>query len=166
MAMDIRDQAYRYLASRPRTEKEVRKRLSDRGFGAEEIDETIEELKRGRYVDDAAYGCSYLIYAFGKDRSLARAKYEMKERGLSAEDIQQAMFDYEDEFDVDIEAEDEKRALHASEKFVRAKGCGEKQIAALGRRLKGLGYSTGIIFRMMDRFRQSGSGEAGEDMYE
>lgn len=164
--MDIRDQAYRYLASRPRTEKEVRKRLSDRGFGAEEIDETIEELKNGRYIDDAAYGCSYLIFAFDRNRSLARAKYEMKERGLSQEDIQQAIFDYEDEFDVDLEAEEEKRALRAAEKFIQVKGAGEKQIAALGRRLKGLGYSTGIIFRMMDRFRESGRDEYGEDTYE
>lgn len=153
MAKDIRDQAYRYLASRPRTEKEVRKRLAEREFGAEEIDEVVAELKQGRYIDDPAYGVSYLIYAFGKGRALSRAKYEMKERGLSAEDIQQAIFDYEDEFDVDIEAEDEKRAYEMSEKFITAKGLGEKQIAALGRRLQGLGYGTGIIFRMMDIFR-------------
>ena len=164
MGMDIRDVAYRYLAPRPRTEKEVRKRLADRGFGSEEIEPVIAELKAGRYIDDAAYGCSYLIYAFRKERSLSRARYEMKEKGLSAEAIQQAIFDYEDEFDVDIEAEEEKRALAASEKFISQKGSGRKQIAALGRRLNGLGYSTGIIYRMMERFRSAEDDE--EAMYE
>ena len=101
---------------------------------------------------------------FRKERSLSRARYEMKEKGLSAEDIQQAIFDYEDEFDVDIEAEEEKRALAASEKFISQKGSGRKQIAALGRRLNGLGYSTGIIYRMMDRFRSAEDDE--EAMYE
>ncbi len=161
--MDIRDQAYRYLAPRPRTEKEVRKRLTDRGFGQEEIDETIVELKQGRYIDDPAYGCSYLIYAFGKYRSLARAKYEMRERGLSPEDIEKAVFAYEDEFDVDIEAEEEKRARAAAEKFIAAKGHGEKQIAALGRRLNGLGYSPSVIYRMMDEARRM-SGDEAEDL--
>lgn len=152
--MDIMDAAARYLEHRPRTEKEMRKRLAEKGFGEDEIEEAVGQLKISRYIDDVAYGTSYLIYAFGKGRALNRAKYEMREKGLSDEDIQKAVFAYEDEFEVDIDALERERAEEQAAKYIEKNGRSEKKIAALGRRLNSLGYSTGIIFSLLDKYRE------------
>ena len=162
--MDIIDQAMRYLEHRPRTEKEMRGRLSEKGFADDEIDAAIEELKGPGYINDAEYGTSYLIYAFGKGRSLGRARYEMREKGLSAEDIQKAIFAYEDEFEVDIEAEDIKRAEEQARKFIEQNGTGEKKIAAMGRRLNGLGYSPQTIYSLMAKYREKYGEDAFDDI--
>src|SRR5688572_14308677 len=47
--------AVRLLASRPRSVREVRDRLRQRGFGPEAIDAAVGKLEGWRYVDDADF---------------------------------------------------------------------------------------------------------------
>jgi regulatory protein len=49
------DAAWRFLAHRDRTEAEVRARLACNDVEPELIDEVLDELKEGNYVDDAGY---------------------------------------------------------------------------------------------------------------
>jgi regulatory protein len=52
--------ALRFLAVRPRSEREVRDRLREKEFGEEEIAQTIEDLKGARLLDDPAFARSYV----------------------------------------------------------------------------------------------------------
>jgi regulatory protein len=54
------DAALRYLAARPRSEVEVRRRLARAGYAAAAIDAVIEQLRAHGYVDDAAFA-SYWV---------------------------------------------------------------------------------------------------------
>ena len=155
--MDIRSAALSYLEHRMRTAKEMERRLKEKGFEEGEIAETMEWLKESRYIDDVAYGTEYLRYAFGKSRGINRAKIEMSERGISPGDIEKAIFAYEDENDVDIMEEEERRAMAEGENMVHRNGRDEKAMAKLGRRLNSLGYSTGLIYKVINRYRNPDS---------
>jgi regulatory protein len=52
--------ALRLLASRPRTEKEIRQRLREKEFGDAEISTTIEQLKKTGLVDDLEFARAFL----------------------------------------------------------------------------------------------------------
>jgi regulatory protein len=57
------DVAYRFLRRRDRTVAEVRERLGAQEIAAEVVDETIAELTRQGYLDDARYA-----HRFAEDR--------------------------------------------------------------------------------------------------
>ena len=152
--MDIRTAALNYLEHRMRTEREMKRRLAEKDFKSEEIEETIAWLKESGYIDDVAYGAEYLRYAFGKGRSINRAKIEMAEKGISPEDVEKSMFAYEDEYQVDIMEVELERAMEQAEAAVRKNGTDEKALAKLGRRLNSLGYSTNIIYKAINKYRE------------
>ena len=95
--MNITDVALRYLAHRPRTENEMFRHLSEKGFQDEEIREALQELTTKKYIDDIEYGNMYLRYGFEKGRGIKRLQRELQDKGLSAEDIKKAIFAYENE---------------------------------------------------------------------
>lgn len=49
------EQAYRYLARRPHLESELRIKLNQKGFASQRIEDTFNELKKKRYLDDAEF---------------------------------------------------------------------------------------------------------------
>ena len=58
--MNIKEAAVRYLEHRSRTCGEMRAHLAQKGFEAEEIRQTVEELKALHYLDDFQYTIAYL----------------------------------------------------------------------------------------------------------
>ena len=92
------DAAYRYLTYRPRSEKEVRQRLHQRGFHNEAIGKTIAKLKEQNLIDDLAFA------QFWKDNRLSfRPKSkrliqkELRNKKVSAEIVEQVTRDVDDE---------------------------------------------------------------------
>lgn len=150
---DIKDTALRYLEHRMRTAKEMKNRLNEKGFSEDEIAETMDWLTSKKYVDDVNYGSEYLRMGFEKGRGISRIKYELKEKGISSEDIQAAIFAYEDEYQIDIMEEEYDRALAQARRAVRLNGADEKGLAKTGRRLNSLGYSSSIIFKVISVIR-------------
>ena len=51
----VRECALALLEFRDRTERELRRKLKEREYSTEEIDETVLFLKEYRYLDDEAY---------------------------------------------------------------------------------------------------------------
>lgn len=151
--MDIRQTALSYLEHRMRTTKEMRKRLLDKGFSESECDETIVWLKESRYLDDVSYGSEYLRYGFEKRRSINRIKVELKEKGLTPEDTEQAIFAYEDEYEIDIMEEEYSRAQAEAKRIAQREGTGEKAMAKAGRRLSSLGYSASTIYKVLGEIK-------------
>lgn len=149
--MDVREAALRYLEHKMHTAMEVERRLKDKGFEAEEIEKTVDWLKEAGCVDDVSFGAEYLRYAFSKGRSINRAKLEMRDKGLSSDDIEKAIFAYEDEHEVDIMEEETKRAFARGEEIARREGSDEKTLAKMGRRLSSLGYSSGLIYKVVGK---------------
>lgn len=152
--VDIRDAALRYLEHRMRTERQMRDRLAEKEYEPDEIDETLGWLKEMKYIDDAAYALEYLRYGFEKGRGIARVRLELEDKGVSSEDIQKAIYDYEDEYEIDIMEAEFDRALSQAEKAAAAGATDEKAAAKLGRRLNSLGYSSGVIYKVIARFRE------------
>ena len=61
--------AYRLLSIRERSEREIRQRLKDKGYGRETEDRVIKDLKSKDLVDDSRF-----VQAWIKDRSTVRPK--------------------------------------------------------------------------------------------
>ncbi len=93
-----RDVAIKYLSFKSRTEKEVVLKLREKEFSDDIIDKVIELLKKYNYIDDYSYAGSFLRDKFNlKGFGSNRIKFELKQKGISNEIIEQVFF--ENEFD-------------------------------------------------------------------
>ena len=153
--MEIKDAALKYLEHRMRTEKEMRTRLREKGFPDEEIDDTVSWLIQMGYISDTSYAAEYLRYGFEKGRGIARIRAELREKGLSDEDIQKGIYDYEDEYEIDIMEAEFERALVQAQKTAGEGGLDEKTEAKLGRRLHSLGYGSSVIYKVIGRIKEN-----------
>lgn len=82
----------RLLALRGRTTAEVRRLLTRRGHGAEEVEAVLARLIAGRYLDDAEYAASY-VRTRGSRRALgpARLAAELRGKGVGEREIAAAL---------------------------------------------------------------------------
>ncbi len=94
--------ATRYLASRARSEQEVRARLQRAGFDAPETQATIERLHALRYLDDAAFAVEFIESRVGKRaRGRDLVELELRAKGVAAETASSALdLGYGDEIEV------------------------------------------------------------------
>jgi regulatory protein len=151
--MDIRDTALRFLANRDRTCREVREHLMGKGFGKEETDDLILELVTWNYLNDQAYAEKYYRYAGRKGRSIYRMKQELIQKGVSSQDMEEALNRWEEE-EGPLDRRDSDTAWKEAVKITGGNPADEKMIARVGRRLHGLGYSSEVIFRILEQCRK------------
>ncbi len=77
--------ALRWLARRPLTKVEIRKRLAGRGFSPAEVDRTVDDLIAERLVDDDALARNFVVLRSARlRRGKARLMRELKHRGVDA----------------------------------------------------------------------------------
>lgn len=155
MAKDIIDIALRHLEHRERSKFEMKKHLKEKGFSEDEIQETISYLEEFRYVDDERYCESYIKYALSKGKGKVRIRQELSEKGITGELLQLAL---EEQVDSTLEWDN---AMMQAQKILRISGVSrgedgkleldEKLKAKIGRRLSGLGYSTGMIYDVIGK---------------
>lgn len=78
-----REKALRYLASRPRSEWEVRQNLKKAGFEAESVDRAVERLKDVALIDDAAFARYWVDNRTQfNPRSAAALRLELRRKGV------------------------------------------------------------------------------------
>ena len=142
--MDIRDAAAKYLASRARSTGELKTHLIGKGYGEDEIRAVISDFLDYGYLDDEDYCRQYIKYAFSKGKGPVRVKQELAEKGIDREIIAFALEDYEAE-ETDLE-----RALAQARKTAAGKPVDEKMKGRVGRRLISLGYSTGMVYKVIE----------------
>ena len=87
-----RSTALRYLAYAPRTEHQVRQRLTQEGVTKNELDDIITDLYELGYIDDRRYAVEYAVARFrnkgyGPDRILR----ELVEDGVSHDYVTEAI---------------------------------------------------------------------------
>ena len=79
-----RDSAVKILAVKDRTEKELRDKLLEKGYGADEADDAVEAMKGFGYIDDRAYAEKYVSDGVKlRGHGEARIRSELLRRGVS-----------------------------------------------------------------------------------
>lgn len=159
MTKDPRETALAYLSYRARTAEEVRKHLKEKGFGADEAEETLIFLQDDNFIDDNNYCKLYIEYAIEKGRGPLRIAGALAEKGVAAEIVRAEL-----EECLDSETEREL-AMTQAEKFFDVPGKGEDQeenhqrvdertLARLGRRLAAQGFHANVIYDVLAKFRR------------
>lgn len=102
---DAKSIAVRYLSLKLRTEKEVRSKLHDEGYGEECIEHVVEELKAIGYINNKLYAQKY-VFDRSKLKPLSRKlmKQELLSRGISEDITDEVLNDWKVEDSVVAES--------------------------------------------------------------
>lgn len=142
------DKAYdalvKYLAIAPRSQKECKDKLYEKGFHKNEVEYAIEKAKGYRYIDDAEYVRTFI--AFNKSRyGTKKIAYKLSvEKGVDKNLVDNLIADnISDEYETDI-------ASSVAQKYARQKKIydksGAQKVAAY---LYQKGFSWNVINRVM-----------------
>jgi regulatory protein len=135
------EQALRLLGSRAHFRRELQQKLARRGYGAGEIETTLERLAAAGHLDDAALARDEAA-RLATRKGLARrgVAAELRRKGAAAEAVDRALGA--------TAGEDESApARAAAERWLRTHAL---DAAALGRHLARKGYGQGVIFRTLN----------------
>jgi regulatory protein len=84
--------ALRILTRRDHSQAELRKRLVDKGFDAEQIEATLQRCLDLGYLDDARYALTRAVSLMNQGRAVGhRVLADLRQRGVSEELAEQAL---------------------------------------------------------------------------
>lgn len=129
--------ALRYLAARPRSERELRTRLHQRKIGEAVIDRTVEQLSAKGLLDDFTFAQYWVDQRVTfRPRSRRMLEMELRQKGVDGSAIEDAILDMDDEAEAYRAAQRRARSLPTDDfdSFFK------KLVDHLGRR--GFGYGT------------------------
>jgi regulatory protein len=92
-AAAVRSAAVALLARRDFASTELKSKLRNQGFDADTADEAVDELLRGRILDDARYAAHYVNYHGDRGQGPIRISSDLRALGLSQELIEAALTD-------------------------------------------------------------------------
>jgi len=138
--------AYGFLNFKPRTEKEVRKKLKEKKISAKSTDKIIESLKSLKYLNDGAYAKMFVeSKLLRKPQGRRMISIKLKEKGIDKEIVEQTL---QDHYSEDSEIMKAKDLLNKFEKKVRAKSPADKKQKCF-RHLISKGFDFDIIGKVM-----------------
>ena len=128
------DKALKHISVSMKTEKEIRLFLKKKGYLEDVTNYVLEKMKDYGFVDDKTYAASYVEGA-SKRKGKRLLELELKQKGVDAESIEEALSSLEDE------TESAKRCL---KKYLRGKPLDEATLQKAYRNLlsKGFDYDT------------------------
>lgn len=89
---EARNKALSFLAVRPRSEREIRQRLAQKKYPEEIINQVLARLGDVKLVDDRDFAKFWVETREGfKPRSKRALQYELRQKGISNEDITRAV---------------------------------------------------------------------------
>jgi regulatory protein len=141
-----RDSALHFLGFRARSRLEIRRRLLQKGYDEELVEETLQALGRSGLVDDAEFSRSWVrSRTAGRPMGPTRIAAELRQKGIERELIDQALepVDPETELGLALAAGRRKVEQLGSEDHRTAR---RKLAAALMRR----GFSWEVCSRALD----------------
>ena len=126
------ERAVSLLAVRARTERELRDALHQCAYSEEVIDRVIARMNEAGYIDDADFASQWAASRTGKGLGTRRIVMELRQKGVDAEQIEQALGQID-------EKERMESALRAAQKAARGRELSspadrQKVFAALMRR--------------------------------
>jgi regulatory protein len=90
--------AVHYLSYRPRSESEVGRRLKQRGFDYETVQEVISKLKEQQLIDDVSFSQFWRNNRLAfSPRSTRLIRLELRQKGVAAETVNEVLKDLNDE---------------------------------------------------------------------
>ncbi len=101
-AADTREQALQYalrlIGYRPRSERELRQRLEQKGWDQTVIQETLDRLRKNGLLDDLQFAQDWIEnrQTF-RPRSARLLRRELRQKGLDEQTIQQALKELDEE---------------------------------------------------------------------
>ena len=133
------------LEMRDRSEAEIRKKMTEKEYLAEEIDKTILWLKDKKFIDDERFVDNYLKLQAGIGKSgRYKIKFKLQNLGIDRELIEEKLAG----IDPDIEFD---QAHTLTEKWLARKEIPkEKKYEKVGRFLAGRGYSLDIVHKVLN----------------
>ena len=148
-----KQKAYRLLSLRPHSEKELEKKLREKGFSAAVVKEALEKLRELKYLNDASFAGQWARnLAVNKLWGNKKIVLNLREKGVAAELINRAI----DEVRREI-SEEEAVAVLIRKKAAKKKSnvfdIKEKQ--RIFQNLMGRGFPPGLILNKL--------GEAAEE---
>lgn len=128
-----------FLSFRPRSEKEVRERLTRDEWPLEVIDRVIEQLRAGGALNDAQFAADYVTgRSLSKPRGGRMLKMELSRKGVGKEEIEAALPDTDEEVQNAVFAL--QKVARRFERLEEGRERDQKRIEFLQRR--GFGWST------------------------
>lgn len=104
------EKSFRFLGIRPRSQKELVKKLKEKGFAEKIIQKTLKKLKEFGYLDDEKFARAWseMRKLSGKGKFVIQR--ELKEKGIDEEIIKKILEEYkeEDEFERVLELAEKK----------------------------------------------------------
>ena len=143
----VRECALALLEFRDRTEWELRQKLKEREYSAEEIDETVLFLKEYRYLDDEAYPGRY-IRSCAARKSRRQIRADLEHKGVSREIIDLQLQEKTVDEDSQIRKLLQKKGYVPGKRLEPAEY--RRIMGALGRR----GFSGEAIRKAMESMRE------------
>ena len=143
----VRECALALLEFRDRTEWELRQKLKEREYSAEEIDETVLFLKEYRYLDDEAYAGRYICSCAAR-KSRRQIRADLEHKGVSREIIDLQLQEKTVDEDSQIRKLLQKKGYVPGKRLEPAEY--RRIMGALGRR----GFSGEAIRKAMESMRE------------
>jgi regulatory protein len=118
--------AYRFLSYRPRSRREIEKKLREKKITEENVNKVINFLKENNYINDREFAVNWVRYRMeNRPRGKRALEYELREKGIDLDLIKESLDEvYKDEFD----------------EYVVAVRLAEKKMASFKDKRKLLGY--------------------------
>ncbi|MFO8100225.1 MAG: RecX family transcriptional regulator [Salinibacter sp.] len=152
--VEAKQRALNYLAHKPRTEEEVRRKLRRQEVGQTIIDDVVARLYELEYLDDEAYARDYVRNRFAsKQYGPVRLRRELVERGIDRAIAGPAV----DDFFVDQDPKAAARA-HAEKRWPRLADEDDprRRKQKLYRYLRRRGFTSDTIYPILDELERRG----------
>ncbi len=157
--IQARKYALNLIKFRVRAEKEVRDKLKKKEYPPEIIEQTIESLKKQKFLDDRLFAKLWVESRIKRSLGLARLRFELKNKGVSKDLIEEAL-------DRVRESYDEKEAVKTviRQKLEKMKHLSlEKTRSRLFSFLVRRGYPKGLVIEMLMDYCRPGKDEIIEE---
>jgi regulatory protein len=140
------DSALRFLANRPRSEREIRRRLAEKGYEPERVDRVVLKLVGYKLVDDRAFAEYWLENrALHRPKGARALRAELFQKGLARDVVEVALEGERDEPDDAYRAAqrqasrwpiaDEREFRQRLAQFLQRRGFGWDSIESAANRL-------------------------------
>lgn len=134
------DVALRLLARREHSRRELRTKLSSRGYEADEIGRTLDRLAGRNLVSDERFAEAFLRSRLERGQGPLKIRAQLKERGVDAPLVDAVLKEAEVDWDL-------RAAAARSRRFGEPPPGNREDMARQARFLRGRGFSEGQVAR-------------------
>ncbi|MFC1632634.1 regulatory protein RecX [Patescibacteria group bacterium] len=140
--------AERFLTQQPRTSGQVRRKLSQRSYNEEIIEQVVAELKDSGFLDDRKYAEDYINNSvFYRPMGRIMLKQKLAQRLLHPDVIESTMQEF---FTEDQERKALLTAFEKKDALLKNEKDPKKKKEKLGRYLASRGFPAGLILEIIN----------------